>query len=82
MLQSTPESKLVVEPMLVSDPEPSLMSDAITSLELVLDPEPIPVVLAQPEQIMTSESSIDAEPVMKSDPKPNDFFSWLSSLFS
>jgi hypothetical protein len=81
ILQST-ESQLVVEPMLVSDPEPSLMSDAITSLELVLDPEPIPAVLAQPEQIMTSESSIDAEPVMKSDPKPNDFFSWLSSLFS
>jgi hypothetical protein len=81
ILQSTPESQLV-EPMLVSDPEPSLMSDAITSLELVLDPEPIPIVLAQPEQIITSESSIDPEPVMKSDPKPNDFFSWLSSLFS
>jgi len=82
ILQSIPEPQVVVEPTLVTDPEPSLMSDAITSLELVLDPEPIPTVLAQPEQITAPNSSIDPEPVMKADPKPNDFFSWLSSLFS
>ena len=82
ILQSIPEPQVVVEPKLVSDPEPSLMSDAITSIELVLDPEPIPTVLAQPEQIVVSESSVDPEPVLKSEPKSKDFFSWFASLFS
>jgi len=81
-LQSIPEPQVVVEPKLVSDPEPSLMSDAITSIELVLDPEPIPTVLAQPEQIVVSEPFVDPEPVLKSEPKSNDFFSWFASLFS
>ena len=27
------------------------MSDVITSLEIILDPEPIPIVSAQPEQL-------------------------------
>jgi len=82
ILQSIPEPQVVVEPKLVSDPEPSLMSDAITSIELVLDPEPIPTVLAQPEQIVVSEPFVDPEPVLKSEPKSNDFFSWFASLFS
>jgi len=82
LLQSIPEPQVVVEPKLVSDPEPSLMSDAITSIELVLDPEPIPTVSAQPEQIVVSESSVDPEPVLKSEPKSKDFFSWFASLFS
>jgi hypothetical protein len=58
------------------------MSNAITSIELVLDPEPIPTVLAQPEQIVVSESSVDPEPVLKSEPKSKNFFSWFASLFS
>ena len=82
ILQSTPEVDVVVEPELVSDPEPAFMSDAITSLELILDPEPIPTVSAEPEQDMVSELSIDPEPVLKSEPKQKDFFSWLASLFS
>ena len=64
ILQSTPEVDVVVEPELVSDPEPAFMSDAITSLELILDPEPIPTVSAEPEQDMGSELSIDPEPVL------------------
>ena len=82
ILQSTPEVDVVVEPELVSDPEPAFMSDAITSLELILDPEPIPTVSAEPEQDMVSELAIDPEPVLGSEPKQKDFFSWLASLFS
>jgi len=82
ILQSTPEADVVVEPELVSDPEPAFMSDAITSLEIILDPEPIPTVSAEPEQDMVSELAIDPEPVLKSEPKQKDFFSWLASLFS
>ena len=55
ILQSTPEADVVIEPELVSDPEPVFMSDTITSLELILDPEPIPAVSAEPEQDMVSE---------------------------
>jgi len=82
ILQSTPEVDVVVEPELVSDPEPTFMSDAITSLEIILDPEPIPTVSAEPEQDMVSELAIDPEPVLGSEPKQKDFFSWLASLFS
>ena len=82
ILQSTPEVDVVVEPELVSDPEPAFMSDAITSLEIILDPEPIPTVSAEPEQDMVSELAIDPEPVLGSEPKQKDFFSWLASLFS
>jgi len=82
ILQSTPEADVVVEPELVSDPEPAFMSDAITSLEIILDPEPIPTVSAEPEQDMVSELAIDPEPVLGSEPKQKDFFSWLASLFS
>ena len=46
IIQNAPEP-VVVEPKLVSDPEPVFMSDVITSLEIILDPEPIPVVSAQ-----------------------------------
>ena len=83
ILQSTPEAEAVIEPKLINDPEPVFMSEVITSgIELILDPEPIPVVSAEPEQDMVSELSIDTEPVLKSEPKQIDFFSWLASLFS
>ena len=83
VLQSTPEPEAVIEPQLINDPEPVFMSEVITSsIELVLDPEPIPIVSAEPEQDMVSELAIDTEPVLKSEPKQTDFFSWLASLFS
>jgi hypothetical protein len=82
ILQSTPEPESVVEPKLVIDPEPVFMSDAITSLDFVLDPEPLPIVSAEPEQDIASELAIDPEPVLKSETKQKDFFSWLASLFS
>ena len=82
IIQSTPEPEAVVQPKLVNDPEPAFMSNAISSLDFVLDPEPLPAVSAQPEQDMASELSIDPEPVLKSEPKQKDFFSWLASLFS
>jgi len=82
IIQSIPEPEAVVQPKLVSDPEPAFMSNAISSLDFVLDPEPLPAVSAEPEQDMTSELAIDLEPVLKSEPKQKDFFSWLASLFS
>ena len=82
IIQSTPEPEAVVQPKLVNDPEPAFMSNAISSLDFVLDPEPLPAVSAEPEQNMTSELAIDLEPVLKSEPKQKDFFSWLASLFS
>ena len=82
IIQSTPEPEAVVQPKLVNDPEPAFMSNAISSLDFVLDPEPLPAVSAEPEQDMTSELAIDLEPVLKSEPKQKDFFSWLASLFS
>ena len=51
VLQSVPEPEVVIEPELVIDTEPVFMSDVITSLEIILDPEPIPIVSAQPEQL-------------------------------
>ena len=51
VLQSAPVPEVVIEPELVIDTEPVFMSDVITSLEIILDPEPIPVVSAQPEQL-------------------------------
>ena len=79
IIQNAPEP-VVVEPKLVSDPEPVFMSDAITNLEIILDPEPIPEVSAEPD--MGSELSVDTEPILESEPKQKDFFSWLASLFS
>ena len=76
IIQNAPEPEVVVEPKLVNDPEPVFMSDAITSLELILDPEPIPAVSAEPEQL-------------QADPEPttglgNFNFIWniFSGLFS
>ena len=51
VLQSAPVPEVVIEPELVIDTEPAFMSDVITSLEIILDPEPIPIVSAQPEQL-------------------------------
>ena len=82
IIQSIPEPEAVVQPKLVSDPEPVFMSDAISSLDFVLDPEPLPAVSAQPEQDMALDLAIDPDPVLKSEPKQKDFFSWLASLFS
>ena len=82
IIQSTPEPEAAVQPKLVSDPEPAFMSNAISSLDFVLDQEPLPAVSAEPEQGIASESAIDPEPVLKSEPKQKDFFSWLASLFS